>query len=110
MIIESLGLKARMENRKELQAALSFLLGPIRVESGCVDCNLYQDVTNPDGFRFVCLWKTQADLVRHLQSEIYRQLLTLMEFSVEPPSLEFHTVTETQGLELVHASRPQAYG
>ncbi len=105
MIIESLGLIARRENRRELQGALSFLLGPTRVESGCVSCHLYQDVSNPNGFRFECLWKTEADFVRHLRSEIYKQLLILMELSAEPPNVQFHVVSETQGLEFVHATR-----
>jgi quinol monooxygenase YgiN len=107
MIIESLDLVARREHRRELQAALCFLVGPSRVESGCVSCQVYQDVANPDGFRFECVWKTKADFIRHLRSEIYKQLLVLMESSAEQPSVQFHTVSETQGLEFVHATRQQ---
>jgi quinol monooxygenase YgiN len=107
MIIESLGLVSRRETRRELQVALSFLLGPTRVESGCVSCHLYQDVVNPNGFRFECFWKTDLDFRRHLRSEIYRQLLILMELSAEPPIVQFHTVSDTQGMELVHATRQE---
>ena len=107
MIIESLGLVARRENRRELQAALSFLLGPTRVEEGCLSCQLYQDVSNPNSLHFQCLWKTEADLLRHLRSDIYKQLLILLELSTESPSIEFHIVSATQGLELVHATRRQ---
>jgi len=108
MIIESLGLVARREDRRELQAALSFLLGPTRVESGCVSCHLYQDVSDPNGFQFECIWRTEADFVHHLRSEIYKQLLILMELSAEKPIVQFHTVSVTQGLEFVHTSRQQA--
>jgi quinol monooxygenase YgiN len=107
MIIESLGLVARRETRKELHAALSFLLGPTRVESGCLSCHLLQDLTNPNGLRFECLWTSEDDLIRHLRSEVYRQLLILMELSAETPSVKFHKVSETQGLEYVHAARQQ---
>jgi len=110
MIIESLGLVARQENRREVQAALSFLLGPTRVESGCVSCQLYQDVSNPNGFHFECLWKTEEDCARHLRSELYKQLLILMELGAEAPSVQFHTVSETQGLEFVYATRQQESG
>lgn len=105
MIIESLQLVARRESRRELLAALSFLLGPTRVESGCVSCDLYLDGTNPNRFRFECIWKTEADLIWHLRSEIYKQLLILMELSVEKPIVQFHTISQTQGMELVHATR-----
>jgi len=107
MIIESLGLVAHRENRRKLQAALSYLLGPTRVEAGCVRCQLYQDVNDANILHFESVWKTEADLLRHLRSEIYRQLLILLELSAEPPSVQFHTVSETHGLEFVHATRRQ---
>jgi len=110
MIIESLSLVARRENRRELQAALSYLLGPTRVEAGCVRCQLYQDVSNPNILQFECAWRTEADLLHHLRSEIYKQLLILLELSAEPPNVEFHTVSETHGLEFVHATRQKSPG
>jgi quinol monooxygenase YgiN len=110
MIIESLGLVARRDSRRELRAALSFLLGPTRVESGCVACHLYQDVTDPNHFRLECLWSTEADFLRHLRSDIYRQVLILMELSAEPPRVQFHHVADTHGLELVHATRGHTPG
>jgi len=110
MIIERLGLVARRENRKELQAALSYLLGPTRVEPGCVSCHLFQDVTNPNGFQFECLWETEAHFVRHVRSEIYRQLLILMELSAQVPSVQFHAVSDTKGLDFVRVNREQLTG
>ncbi len=107
MIIESLCMVARRERREELQAGLSFLLGPMRVESGCISCHLYLDVTNPNAFHFECLWKTEADFVRHLRTENYRQFLILTELGAEPPSIQFHTVSATRGLEWVRATRQQ---
>jgi quinol monooxygenase YgiN len=107
MIIESLQLVARRENRRELQAALSFLIGPTRVESGCLSCNLYSDASDPNRFQFECLWQTEAEFIRHLRSEIYKQLLILMELSAEQPTVRFHTIAQTRGMELVHATRHQ---
>lgn len=110
MIIERLVLVARRENRRELQAALSYLLGPTSVEAGCVRCQLFQDVNKRNILHFESVWKTETDLLRHLRSEIYKQLLILLELSAEPPSVQFHTVAETRGLEFVHAARQQETG
>lgn len=110
MIIESLGLVACRENRRELQVALSYLVGPTRVEAGCLRCQLCQDVSDPNILHFESVWKTKDDLLRHLRSEIYKQLLILLELSVEPPSVQFHTVSVTYGLEFVHANRQQEPG
>jgi quinol monooxygenase YgiN len=105
MIIETLCLVARRSSRRELETALCFLLGPTQVQAGCVACHLYQDLSNPNSFRFECVWQTEADLVSHLRSETYRQFLILMELSAEQPLVQFHTIANTQGLELVHATR-----
>jgi hypothetical protein len=42
-----------------------------------------------------------------LRSDSYKQVLILMELGAEPPRLQFHTIADTQGLELVHAVRQQ---
>lgn len=50
-------------------------------------------------------WKSQEDLIRHLQSDIYKQILLLMEESAAPPVLEFLAVLECRGLALVQTAR-----
>jgi hypothetical protein len=44
-------------------------------------------------------------LLRHLRSEHYKRLLALMDLGSEPPLVEFHTVTETKGLDLIERTR-----
>lgn len=105
MVIESVGIVAAKGRCEELRRALSAQVGPTQVEPGCIRCQLYQETENASAFRFESHWKTRDDLISHMRSEPYRSLLSLMELSVEPPAIEFHTVTETQGLELVRVIR-----
>ena len=105
MIIESVGVSVSLSKREELGRGLSSLLGPTRVEAGCVDCRLYQDVTDPNKFRLETLWRTEDDLERHVRSEGYKKLLFLMELGAEPPSIEFHEVSQTRGLEFIEEVR-----
>lgn len=105
MVIESVGIVAPKNQLEELRRALSALVGPTQVEPGCIFCQLLQEAGNPSSFRFESHWKTPEDLMRRMRSESYRSLLSLVELSVEPPEIEFHTVTETKGLELVRAVR-----
>jgi quinol monooxygenase YgiN len=95
----------RREDREKLLTALSFLSGPTRVEYGCISCELFQDTANPNAFRLECEWKTEADLVRHVRSEFYKQLLSLMELGAKPPRVQFHSVSGTRGLEFIQSSR-----
>jgi quinol monooxygenase YgiN len=105
MIIESLGLTGSSPKQDELGRGLRSLLGPIRVEAGCVDCRLFQDCTNPNAFRLESYWKTEDDLTRHVRSEVYKKLLFLMELGAEPPTIEFHAISQTRGLEFIQMAR-----
>jgi hypothetical protein len=50
-------------------------------------------------------WETTGDLIHHLQTETYKQLLLLMELSPRAPIVEFYTVEEMRGLDLVESAR-----
>jgi quinol monooxygenase YgiN len=105
MMIESICLLAPSSKREEIARALISFVGPILVEIGCVNCRLYADVTDMNKLRLETKWRTQDDLTRHVCSEEYKKLLILMEMAAEPPTVEFHNVCQTRGLELVQEAR-----
>lgn len=93
------------ELREDLRRAFSARLGPISVEPGCISCKLYLDAGDLNQFCLETRWRTEEELVRHLRSEEYRNLLILLESSKERPVIEFHDVVETRGLEFVEIVR-----
>jgi quinol monooxygenase YgiN len=105
MIIERIAVLVTPEMREDLRRAFSSLVGPTCVEPGCISCELYQEVGNPNRFCLETRWKTDWELIRHLRSEQYRSLLIFLELSSEPPQIEFHDVVETKGLELIREVR-----
>ncbi len=105
MIIELVSISAKHGNNEGLGKALTSLIGPMRVEPGCVDCRLYQTWPESDQFEVVARWESEQDLIGHLQSDLYKSLLLLMELSSVPPVVEFFTVLEFRGLELVEGAR-----
>ena len=107
MIIEQLTICAPKGKRQETGSALASLLGPTQVRPGCLKCRLFQSWRNPDELVLEANWATSEDLTLHLQSENYKRLLLLMELSPVPPVLEFWTVQEVSGLELVERARNQ---
>lgn len=58
-----------------------------------------------EGLQIEARWDNQEDLIRHLQSDIYKRLLLLIELSTAPPVLEFFTVVDFHGLDLVETAR-----
>jgi quinol monooxygenase YgiN len=70
-----------------------------------MSCRILQDDSDQHAFCYEAQWKTQGDLVRHLRSEHYKRLLVLMDLGDKPPQIEFHTVAETKGLDLIERVR-----
>ena len=105
MIIEQMSIEMPHGKRQELGSALSSLVGPTLVQPGCLSCRLFQGWPNLEGLRMETRWASHEDLVFHLQSELYKRLLLLMELSPRPPVLEFYSVLEIRGLDLVEDSR-----
>jgi quinol monooxygenase YgiN len=105
MIIELLSISAPHGKKQNLGNALASLVGPIQVQRGCLRCRLFQDWPAEDELQMEARWDSKENLISHLQSEIYKKLLLLMELSATAPSLEFFSVLEIRGLDLVEAAR-----
>jgi quinol monooxygenase YgiN len=105
MIIELMRISTSRAQEDQLGDALESLVGPIQVQPGCLECRLLKSLPTDEQLHLVTRWETQKDLIRHLQSDIYKRLLLLMELSSAPPAVEFLNVLEIRGLDLVEAAR-----
>jgi quinol monooxygenase YgiN len=105
MIIEQMTMTVASGKKQELGSALASMVGPTEVQPGCLCCRLFRSWPGHDVFRIESHWANKEDLVRYLQSSNYKKLLLLMELSTAPPELEFYTVLEVRGLDLVEAAR-----
>jgi quinol monooxygenase YgiN len=110
MIIEILGISVAQGKMQDLGKALASLVGPIQVQPGCLSCRLFQGWGDSEALQMEARWDDQEGLMRHLKSDLYKRLLLLMELSASPPILEFLTVTELRGLDLVQEARPVGIG
>jgi quinol monooxygenase YgiN len=99
MIHASLRVVLPAEKREEAHRIVRSLLGPTRVQPGCVSCHVYQDAEEKNAICYIEQWQTEEDLGRHIQCDDYRKVLALMELSSQPPELRFHIVSETFGIE-----------
>ena len=89
----------------ELVQALKSLMVSARAGSGLMYSRLYQQVGDDTSLCYVEKWQTKEDFESQVRSIRYTQLLALMEMAVEHPSLEFHTVSQIQGLDYLEAIR-----
>ena len=101
MIIVTLRMTVRPDRRNDLAETIRGMLEPTRVERGCISYYLYEDIENQNTLALVEEWKTRDDFERHIRTENYRRLLALMDLLSEPPELQFNTVSQTAGMELL---------
>lgn len=105
MVISTLRIITAPKSRAEVIRTLTAQLGPIRVQPGCLRCDLYRDVEDPRAITLVEEWDSQAELDLRLRSEEYRSVLATIELAQEQPVIHFDTVIRRAGLEIVASAR-----
>ena len=105
MVISTLRILTAPKSRAEVVRTLTAQLGPLRVQSGCLRCDLYQDIENRDIVTLVEEWESQAELDVRLRSDEYRAVLETIELGQEQPIIRFDTVTRSGGFETVASAR-----
>ena len=108
MVIAIVDIKASSDKYGELRKALFSLSGPTEAEAGCKSCQLYQDISDACTLRLETRWTTQENLLRHIRSDAYKRFLLLMELGSEQPTIEFYTVSELRGLDLIREVRERS--
>jgi quinol monooxygenase YgiN len=108
MVIAIIDIKSSSEKREELRRALCSLLGQTEAERGCTSCQLYQEIPDSGVLRIESRWIATSDVLRHIRSDSYKRLLLLMELGIEPPSIEFYTVSAFRGLDLIYETRERS--
>lgn len=98
MILATLKIKVQPDRCTGVVEVVSLLLEPVRVEPGCVTCELYRDAGNGDEILYVEEWETREQLERHMRSTRYERLLAIMEAAALPPVLRYFTVSDVRGL------------
>ena len=98
---------ASKEHQEEAVKILHLLTGPTQVQPGCLACEVFQQEPTRKPLRvcFLEKWETQERLERHIRSEDFRKVLAVMDLACEPPEIEFDTISQTQGMELIQALR-----
>jgi quinol monooxygenase YgiN len=80
------------------------LLGPTRVQSGCLGCSLATE-SDPDAILYMETWQSEDYLLRRLHSNDYGKVLAVLEASLISPQVCIYEVINQQGLEFVERIR-----
>ena len=110
MIIVTLRIKAPGNRRKDLLDSVRSMLGPTKVQPGCISCDFYQDLNDPDALLYVEEWQSRENLEHHVKSDLYRIILSLMDLSEGPPEFKLSTISKIEGLEAIEVVRSECSG
>lgn len=101
-------MKSPAQRTAELVQALRLISRAARAEKGLLACRILLDADETNTVDYEERWQTQEDFDEQLRSSRYTRLLALMESAAERPSLEFHFISDTRGLEYVGEVRGEA--
>jgi len=105
VIIVTITIKALMEKRTEMMQTLLSMIEPAGKEKGCLSYDVFCDLEDTHVFRLIEEWETREDLDRHIRSERFSVLLGTKSLLAKPLEINIHTVSHSQGVEVVNALR-----
>src|SRR4029450_8939140 len=103
MILTLLQMKSPPVRTGELVQALRLLMRGARAEKGFINCRLGVGVQDANLIWYEERWERGEDVEEQVRSSRFTRLLALMETAAEQPTLEFHFVSETRGLDYIAA-------
>jgi len=105
MIIARITMAARPEKRKEVMQTLLSMIEPTLQEKGCLSYQVFQDINDENVFSLIKEWETREDLDHHMRTDRFSVLLGTKILLNEQQSIQFHTISHSEGIEAVHAAR-----
>ena len=89
----------------ELLQALRSVMRSVQVDGACSDAHLLADLDDRNALWYWEDWTALDAFERHMRSERFARLLSIIETSSTLPLLECRMVAETRGLEYLAAVR-----
>ena len=105
MIIVRITMNALLEKRTEVMQTLLSMIEPTENERGCLSCHVFSDIEDKNGFDLIAEWETHEDLDHYIRSDRFSVLLGTKSLLCEPPQIQIHTVSNSEGMETVNAAR-----
>jgi len=107
MINFTLRIKVQAHRRMEFLDAARMIIEPMLVLPGCKSCRISQDLNDIDIAILVEEWQSKEDFERHIRSDEFRIILSMMELSSEKPEVEIATIANIEGFEAIERIRNQ---
>mgnify|MGYP000216984544 FL=1 len=105
MIIVRITMNVLIEKRTEVKQTLLSMIEPTENWRGCLSCHVLRDIEDKNVFSLIEEWETREDLDDHIKSDRFSVLLGTKSLLCEPQQIEIHTVSQSEGMEVIHKVR-----
>jgi quinol monooxygenase YgiN len=105
VIIVRLTMNAFLDKQTEVMQTLLSMIEPTENERGCLSCHVFLDIEDKNVFSLIEEWEGRENLDRYIKSDRFSVLLGTKSLLCEPPQIQIHTVSHSEGVETVYAAR-----
>ena len=105
MIVVRVIMNVLPEKQKEVMQTLLSMIETAGKEKGCLGYDVFRDIDGKTVFNLIEEWKTREDLDRHIRSERFSVLLGTKSLLAKPLEMKIHTVSYSEGVEVVKVLR-----
>ncbi len=108
MIIVRIVLNVLPEKHLEFTQTFLSMIEPTGKETGCLSFSLFCDIEDKNCFNLLEEWETREDLENHIRSHRFGVLLGSKSLLCNPPTINFFTISSTEGMEAVNFVRQKS--
>jgi quinol monooxygenase YgiN len=83
-------------------------VGQIQAKAGCVSCAVARDAVDPECVRYTEEWSSDPSFRRHLRSEEFLRVLTVMDMCCEEPQVVIGNLSGRSGIAYLQELRETA--
>ena len=105
MIVVRITMKVLPEKQLEVTQTLLSMIEPTGKEAGCLSYAVFCDIEDKNRFSLLEEWETREDMDHHIKSHRFGVLLGTKALLSEPPKIQIHTVSQSEGMETIHEVR-----
>ena len=105
MIFVKITMNVLPEKQLEFTQTLLSMIGPTGKEPGCLSYSVFCDIEDKNRLSLLEEWESREDMDQHIRSHRFGVLLGTKSLLCEPPKIQIHTVSQSEGMETVHAVR-----
>lgn len=105
MIVVIITINPLPEKQLEVTQTLLSMIEPTSKEAGCISYNVFCDIEDRNRFSLMEEWENREDLDHHIATHRFGALLGIKALLSEPLEIQIHTVSQSEGVEVIHAAR-----